>query len=73
MRKINYDDFAKLKKDKYFKVPALLGNKRAAKRRPRNQEERDSLMFLDYARYQQWLKNGDLIEVSHRKYIVAKI
>ena len=73
MIKINYDEFTKQKKDKFFKVPALLGRKRAAKRRPRNPEERDALMLLDYQRYLQWLKNGDLIEVSNRKYIVAKL
>ena len=70
MRKINYDDFVKQKKDKYFEVPAMLGRKRGAKRRPRNPEERDALMLMDYARYQKWLKNGDLVEVSNRKYIV---
>ena len=41
MRKINYDDFMKEKKDKYFKVPALLGRKRLAKSKPRDPEERN--------------------------------
>ena len=73
MRKINYDDFLRAKKDKYFKVPALLGRKRSAKRRPRDPEEREALMWLDYQRYRRWLKNGDIVEVSKRKYIVAHL
>ena len=68
MRKIKYDDFIALKKDKYFEAPALLGRKRLAKRKPRNAEERNSLMMLDYARYLDWIKSGILTETAPRKY-----
>ncbi|MCB4790527.1 MAG: hypothetical protein LHV68_01435 [Elusimicrobia bacterium] len=73
MRKMNFDDFIKTKKDIFFKVPAMLGRKRGAKRRQRDPEEREALMMLDLARYKQWIKNGDLIEVSPKKYVVAKV
>jgi hypothetical protein len=71
MRKINFDDFASEKKEKYFDVPALLGRKRLAKRKPRDAEERDSLMMLDYERYKLWIKDGVLVEVAPRKYKVT--
>jgi len=71
MRKINYNDFTVEKKEKYFMVPALLGRKRLAKRKPRDPEERDSLMMLDYERYCEWIKKGILIEVAPRKYKIT--
>jgi len=71
MRKINYSDFTAEKKEKYFMAPALLGRKRLAKRKPRDPEERDSLMMLDYERYGEWIKKGILIEVSPRKYKIT--
>jgi len=71
MRKINYDDFIKEKKDKYFKAPALLGRKRLAKRKPRDPEERYYLMIRDYERYRQWIKDGVLVEVGPRKYRIT--
>jgi hypothetical protein len=70
VRKINFDDFIKEKKDRYYKVPAVLGKKRLAKRRPRDPEERDALMKLDILRYKKWIANGDLVELGPRKYIV---
>ena len=71
MRKINYDDFVAEKKEKYFEAPALLGRKRLAKRKPRDAEERDSLMMLDYERYRQWIKDGVLVEAGPRKYRIT--
>ena len=73
MRKINFDKFVKMKKDKYFKAPALLKLKRGAKRRPRDPEERQALMHLDFLRREKWIKNGDLIEACPKKYIIAKV
>lgn len=70
MQKINYNDYVKTKKEKYFLAPAILGRKRSARRRKRNSEEREALMFLDYKRYQKWIKNGDLTESGPRKYIL---
>jgi hypothetical protein len=71
MRKINYDDFVKEKKEKYFEVLALLGRKRLARRKPRDAEERNSLMMLDYERYRRWIRDGVLVEVGPRKYRVT--
>jgi hypothetical protein len=70
MKKINYDDFIKAKKEKYFDVPAKLGRRRSVKKKPRNPEERNALMKLDYLRYRKWIEKGDLIEVTPRKYIL---
>ena len=71
MRKINYDDFIAEKKEKYFEVPALFGRKRLAKRKPRDPEERNLLMMLDYERHKQWVRDGVLVEVGPRKYKVT--
>ena len=73
MRKINYDDFIKEKKDRYFKVPAMLGRKRLARTRPRNPEERSALMQLDIIRRRKWVENGDLVEEGQRKYTINKV
>jgi len=71
MRKINYDDFIKEKKEKYFEAPALLGRKRLAKRKPHEAEERNSLMMLDYLRYRDWINSGILVELAPRKYRIT--
>ncbi|OGS18459.1 MAG: hypothetical protein A2219_08815 [Elusimicrobia bacterium RIFOXYA2_FULL_50_26] len=57
-----------MKHNKYFRVPAILGRKRLARRMPRNAEERESLMMHDYARYKQFIRNGILVEISARKF-----
>ena len=67
VKKINYDDFIKEKRKKYFDVPARLGRRRAARRKPRNREERDALMRQDYERYKKWIDNGDLVIINPRK------
>ena len=69
MRKINFDEYIREKKEKYFAARARLGGRRGARRKPRNPEERKALMKMDYLRWRKWLEDGTLVIVSPRKYV----
>ena len=68
MRKINYDEYMREKKDKFFELRAIMGWRRGARRKPRDPEERTALRQMDYERYRKWIESGQLVEVSPRKY-----
>jgi len=70
MRIINYDEFMREKKERFFSLRARLGRRRAAKRRNRDPEERDALMRMDKRRFERWLSDGTLEIVSPRHYIL---
>ncbi|MGV8124654.1 MAG: hypothetical protein AB2L14_33315 [Candidatus Xenobiia bacterium LiM19] len=70
MRVINYDEFMREKKEKFFSLRAKLGRRRAARRRNRDPEERDALMRMDKRRFERWLSDGTLEMLSPRHYIL---
>jgi len=70
MRVINYEEFMREKKEKFFSLRAKLGRRRGAKRRNRDPEERDALMRMDRRRFERWLSDGTLEMVSPRHYIL---
>lgn len=70
MRRFDYYDFMKEKKEKFFSVKAMLGKKRLPGRRKRDPEERDLLMIMDRNRFQRWLQEGKLKMLSIRHFIM---
>lgn len=66
MRNINYDSFVKEKKDKYFTLRAELGRKREGMSRLRSQDERNSLILWNKARWEKMINSGELVEIGPR-------
>ncbi len=66
MRKYEYDNFFREKKEKYFALRAKLGKKRQGASRPREDKEREYLILQDKKRWEKWLKSGKLKEIAPR-------
>jgi hypothetical protein len=70
MRIIDYDSFTREKREKFFPLKAILGRKRAARRRKRDKGKRDRLMIVDRNRFLRWISEGALEVPSPRHFVV---
>lgn len=70
MRSIDYETFAREKKERFFSARALLGKKRGARRKIRDAKEREALMIMDRRRLERWIREGTVEFVSPRHIIV---
>ena len=68
MKRVKYDDFIREKKARYQALFFQLERKRAPRRRPRDEKEREILLNMDRARRERWIKEGRLEILGPRRY-----
>ena len=67
MRKVKYQDYL-AERSGTIKKRLELGGRRGARRKPRSNIERELLLELDKARFEDWKKTGKLEVLGPRKY-----
>jgi len=70
VKSIEYDSFAREKKEKFFAARAILGRRRGARRRERDAAEREALMLMDKQRLEKWIREGTLEIMGPRHYVL---
>ncbi len=68
MRRINYNDYLRENKAKYTITRLRLKGRRGARRRRRDEKEREILLKMDRARRERWIKEGRLEILGPRRY-----
>ena len=68
MRRISYDDYLRKNKARYTITRLRLKGRRGARRRRRDEKEREILLKMDRARGEHWIKEGKLEILGPRRY-----